>query len=369
MVALGFITNVPAPYKTPRLNALAARDDVDLTVIYANDRTHRHEYTDLVERNFSHETIDSKRIPIPGGEVMIDTTSFRRLLGLDVDAFVVGGWSYLAAWNTLFVSKLRGVPIGVISENIEQNTRLSELLLPKVLSRFDVCFPTGVRAAEHLEDLGIWRTDMTVLPYCVDVADFQARIDDAEAARLRDEYGLTDEFVVLYVGLFEERKGVSDLVTAVGNIDENPPHLLLVGDGPKREALERQAAELGDDQMTFIGEIPNQKLANYYAMADAFVLPSRHDPWGLVLNEAMACGTPVITTTGAGAAGDLVEDGETGLVVPPADPASLTEALIELQQNPALRTSLSSQALERLEAYTPARYAELIANTMIELIE
>lgn len=357
MISVVFVTNVPAPYKRSRLNALAALEDIDLHVIYAHTRTHRHEYDVDDETLFTFEMHKSRRIPISGGEFMLDTWSLRRLLNIKADAFVVGGWNYLAAWSAVLASKVRDIPVALISANYSQRTAVSSLLARPAVQAFDTHFALSTAAEEHFVNLGAAQDTVTVLPNSIDVEAFRARLDGAEQDRLRTELNIGDAFLVLYVGRLSEAKGVDDLIGVVGSMKRSDLHLLVVGDGPDRASLERQARTELHDAVTFTGALPNEALPNYYAIADAFVLPTHGDTWGLVLNEAMVCRTPVITTSAAGAVGDLVRDGETGLVVPPGDRTALRNALVRLAAADRLADRLAERGAEEAAEYTPEAYA------------
>jgi len=367
MVSLVFVTNVPAPYKTSRFEALADQENVNLHVIYANSRTHRHDYDVDVDATYGVEMRTSHRVSFGGGEFMIDTWSLRRLLDIKADALVVGGWNYAAAWSALLAGWIRDLPVAVISANLGQGSRASSILVPPIIRRFDAYFALSTGARDHLVSLGMDPLDVTVLPNSVDVQAFHGALDNDVQAELREQYKIGSAFVVLYVGRLSEQKGVNDLVTAVNELDDFDAHLLVIGDGPQRSALKRRIKrELGED-VTFAGKLPNKELPNYYGLADAFVLPTHRDTWGLVLNEAMACETPVVTTTAAGAVGDLVRDGETGLVVPPGSPPDLSRAIKRLATDDDLRTELTRAGLERTREYSPESYATRLVRTVEEL--
>lgn len=368
MISLVFITNVPAPYKRSRLNSLAALDGIDLHVIYANTRTYRRQYDVSYDAQFDFEMHRSRRVPIGGGEFMLDTWSLRRLLSIEADVFVVGGWNHLAAWSAVVAGAVRDVPVAVVSANSSQRTRVSSLLARPAVRAFDAYFALSTAAEAHFVGLGASPDAVTVLPNSIDVEAFRDRLDGAEQDRLRAELDTGDAFVVLYVGRLSEAKGVDDLIAAVGAVDEADVHLVVVGDGPDREAFERQARDELRDAVTFTGTLPNEVLPNYYALADAFVLPTHGDTWGLVLNEAMVCGTPVVTTTAAGAVGDLVRDGETGLVVPPGDRAALRDVLARLVTDDRLAARLAERGTERAAAYTPEAYARRMKSAIDELV-
>lgn len=362
-----YVTNVPAPYKTPRLNALAGRADVDLQVYYANSKTKIHDYEHLPDRKFDWEIFRSKQLSFGETEVMVNLNSASKLLTTDADAFIVGGWNYTAAWEALLASKIKRIPAALLSENLSQRTSVSNAVVKRFVPQFDAYFAASSGAKGNLIGLGVISDYVTVLPYCIDVEAFQDGIDEAGMRAIRDKHEITAENVVLYVGLLSERKGIDDLITAAAELNPDSTHLLIVGDGPQRAELEALAADI-DTPTTFTGNIPNHNLPNYYAMSTVFVLPTRNEPWGLVQNESLACGTPVVTTTASGAVGDLIFDGENGLVVSPDAPDELRTAIMDLLDNPKKREYLAEKGLEKSKAFTPQTYAEAMKRTVDEMI-
>jgi glycosyltransferase involved in cell wall biosynthesis len=326
-----------------------------------------HNYEHIPDREFDWEVFRSKQLSLGATEVIVNVNSATKLLTTDADALLVGGWNYTAAWEVLLASKLNRIPAALLSENLSQRTSISNAIAKKFVPQFDAYFAASSGAKKNLISLGAISDHVTVLPYCIDVEAFQNGIYESEMKAIRDKYEITAENVILYVGLLSERKGVDDLITAAAEFDSDSTHLLIVGDGPQRAELEALAADI-DTPTTFTGNIPNHDLPNYYAMSTVFVLPTRNEPWGLVQNEALACGTPVVTTTASGAVGDLIFDGENGLVVSPNAPDELRAAIVDLLENPEKRQHFVENGLERCEEFTPRRYAEVMKQTVDEMI-
>ncbi|HXC78509.1 MAG TPA: glycosyltransferase family 4 protein [Candidatus Acidoferrum sp.] len=164
-------------------------------------------------------------------------------------------------------------------------------------------------------------------------------------------------FRILFVGRLVERKGVTHLIDAVRLLPlDVRARLTVIGEGPERTALEAQAAAAGlDGRVDFRGRVDDKDLQDAFAAADVLVLPSivdaRGDTEGLgvVLLEAMSCGVPVVGSR-AGGITDIIEDQESGLLVPPADPALLASALDRLARDPALAARLGAAGERRVRA-------------------
>lgn len=208
---------------------------------------------------------------------------------------------------------------------------------------FQAAFVSGAEAALYAESLGIpghriWRG--------YDVVDndhFQtnARSARADADRLRAELGLPRDFF-LYVGRFAPEKNLALLLEAFGRVCDRPAlkgwALAMVGSGPLEAALRQQAAPLGD-RVRFSGFVQVDRLPSYYGLASALILPSLSEPWGLVVNEAMASGLPVVVSRQCGCALDLVFPGVNGIIFDPSQPRSLEDALVAIASDAASRQS------------------------------
>jgi len=171
-----------------------------------------------------------------------------------------------------------------------------------------------------------------------------------EGADVRVELGMpADVPLVGVVSRLTEQKGHAYLLDAFAEVIQALPsaHLLVVGDGELRPALERQAARLGlQDSVTFTGrraDVPRIMMA-----LDVLAMPSLWEGFGLVLLEAMAAGKPVVASR-VSAIPEIVADGETGLLVPPKDPAGLARALLILLRHPAQAREMGRRGRQRLE--------------------
>jgi len=195
-------------------------------------------------------------------------------------------------------------------------------------------FVAGASAASYVESLGIpghhiWRGYDVV-----DNAHFATGADRArqDAARLREELGLPARFL-LYVGRFAPEKNLSRLLAAFRRASEGGAlagrSLVLVGGGPLEATLRAEAAPLGD-RVHFAGFQQLERLPAYYGLADGLLLPSLSEPWGLVVNEAMAAGLPVLVSSQCGCAMELVFPGLNGVIVDPEDVGRLASTLAHL---------------------------------------
>jgi glycosyltransferase involved in cell wall biosynthesis len=166
---------------------------------------------------------------------------------------------------------------------------------------------------------------------------------------------------VLFVGCLRHYKGLDHLLAAMSDL---PATLLVAGDGPKAPALKARAVRTGvADKVHFLGEVGEDTLWRLYASADVFVLPSdsRGETFGVVQVEAMAMGVPVISTELGTGTSWVNRHGETGLVVPPADPAALAKALRHILDHPETGIQMGRAGRQRARS-------ELLADTMVDRV-
>ena len=244
------------------------------------------------------------------------------------DVLVVGGYAVFAEQVAIAYARAARIPYILHSESHLSKQRSGILraakraVLPMVVGNAAAGLAVGSAAARYLEAYGLPRGRIRIVPNTIDVEDHGRRAAEARdnAAAIRARLDLPERYV-LYVGRLIEAKGVGDLVSALELLGDDAPVLVAAGEGPMADTL------AATPHVQLVGFQEHDRLVELYALADAFVLPSRDEPWGVVVNEALACGTPVIVTDAVGAAEDLVTEGANGVIVPVGDVRSLAEAL------------------------------------------
>jgi glycosyltransferase involved in cell wall biosynthesis len=149
-----------------------------------------------------------------------------------------------------------------------------------------------------------------------------------------------------------EQKGIDVLLKSLPSaVQDHDVVLHIIGTGPRLEQYRTLAEKLNVARhVRFLGFVEHDEMPQHYAQADLFVLPSRRESFGLVLAEAMACGLPVVATT-AGAIPEVVEDGVTGVLVPPDEPEALAEAINSLLSDRETRAAMGMKGRERVEKH------------------
>jgi 1,2-diacylglycerol 3-alpha-glucosyltransferase len=239
-----------------------------------------------------------------------------------------------------------------------------------VRTHFDCGLVAGTRAREYLATLGMPRSQMRYGYNLVDNEFFERSTAAvrSEAAFHRERLGMP-ECYFLFVGRLAPEKNLPRLLQAYRTYRlENPQgcHLVVVGDGPTREELRVLTSQLG---LTDIKWVPFQQLdelSAYYALAECLILPSVREPWGLVVNEAMASGLPVLVSSRCGCVPELVQPGENGFVFDPFDVQEIAASLRQF----SLLDEDRRRRMGRLSRELVSRYtSELWASNLEECIK
>jgi glycosyltransferase involved in cell wall biosynthesis len=166
--------------------------------------------------------------------------------------------------------------------------------------------------------------------------------------------------LILYSGRLHEKKGVFVLLQAFGGIFKELPDvgLLVVGHGPEQKSMEDSCRRANLKQVYFLGARQYQEMPYFYALADVLALPTFSDTWGMVVNEAFACGVPAVVSDVAGACDDLIVDGETGFAVKPGDPVELADRILQILKDPALRLRMGANCRSLIQKYSPQACAQ-----------
>lgn len=224
------------------------------------------------------------------------------------------------------------------------------------LRRVAACLATGTQNAAFYRAYGVPETRIFPVPYAVDNAFFQARAQEAAPARelLRQTHGLAPGCpVVLFCGKLIEKKDAATLIHAVSHLGkETPSQLLVVGEGELRPSLEKMAEALLPGRAHFAGFKNQSELPALYDLCDVFVIPSTYEPFGLVVNEVMNAGRPVIACDRVGCWPDLVRPEVNGAVFPAGDARALAEVLRPFLLDASLRERAGRASLEIINRWS-----------------
>jgi glycosyltransferase involved in cell wall biosynthesis len=365
---LVIITEIIAPYRIPGLNALGQRPELELEVVFLseNDPTLRQWKVYKEEIQFRYHVMPSWRFRLGKHNLLINHGVRSILNRILPDIVLCGGYNYPACWTAAYWSRSHKVPLLLWSESTAWDQRdgyqIVELLKARFLRLCAGFVVPGKSSFNYLEQLGIAPQRIFTAPNAVDTAMFSQA---AEAARKHEpQVRARHQFPAryfLYVGRLVKDKGIFELLEAYAGLKpelRSQVGLVFAGNGPQQCELMERAKQIVPGTILFPGFVHREELPEIYALAAGLVFPTRSDPWGLVVNEAMACGLPVIATSVAGCALDLVQDGWNGFIVPPGDATELSHAMARMAEDSELQKKMSCRSRERIAAYSPAAWAQ-----------
>lgn len=253
-----------------------------------------------------------------------------------------------------FLCRLKGIPYFVNCDGaIRKKDFLKDIIKKFVFKGACACFASGNQGVEYFSSYGvredrIFKHNFTSLTRDDIVCE---TVKDEEKAQLRKELNVPDGVVVLSIGQFIPRKGFDILVRAWEKIGDAAT-LLLIGGGYEEENYRAYIAEHNIKGISIIGFQNKETIFKYYKASDIFVLPTREDIWGLVINEAMANGLPVITTDNCVAGLELIENDVNGYIVKVESVEELEAGLTALINDAALREKMSDNNIRKIQSWT-----------------
>ncbi len=330
---LTIVTSHPIQYQVPIWRELARRGRIPIEVLFLSDHGLRPSLDTEFNKSFAWdikllEGYDSQighpgRSPSRFGSLHMSAAMFGHLRRIQPKAIWIQGWQLAGYWEGALAAKLLGAELWLRGEtNLQSGARSRRIArgaalrgLFSLVSRF-LCIGAANRAFYLAQ--GVDESRLALTPYCVDNARFRVSAERYRASRsaIRRNWSIPeDAFCFLFVGKFVGKKRPLDIIAAAAKLRFLAPgrkiNLTWVGDGE----LERDARALVDAHFaasggaitsSFIGFLNQSEIAKAYCAADCLVLPSEADEtWGLVVNEAMACGLPAIVSDACGCAADL----------------------------------------------------------------
>jgi glycosyltransferase involved in cell wall biosynthesis len=327
------LSEIPTPYRLPLYRKIAERGEVELDLVFcAATQPDRPWSIDEELENVPHRIL--RGFPITRRSSRntfvyeVNPSILPLLVRGRFDVLVIGGYAVFAEQVAIAYARATRRPYMLHVESHlgkprrDAVARAKSIVLPHVIGAATAGLAVGSAARRYLEAYGLAAERIRILPNTIDVAAYgrASEAARANAAELRRERQLPDRYV-LFVGRLVEAKGLSNLLAAHASLGPDGPELLVAGEGPLRDAVESAPG------VTLLGFQETAPLIELYALADRLVVPSLDEPWGVVVNEALACGTPVVASDAVGAAADLIRDGIDGRIVPAGDVQALAAAL------------------------------------------
>lgn len=366
---LAIVTSHVIQYQDPLFRRLAAHPDIDLTVLFCS-RIGAERYFDWdlgVELRWDLDMLHGYRhrflrnmSPKSGGGfwTRFNPGVVGAVIRERYDGVIVMGWGSVTAWLTFIACRALNIPFYLNGDNsfIEDpptaKGRVRKAMLRWLFARASGFLLMGTMNGDFYRYFGSDPARFFLVPYAIDNRRFYegSRMTNAQRASCRSELGIDpDAVVILFSGKLVSRKRPLHALQALERMrHREEATLVFMGDGEERGMLESYAEQRGLRNVRFVGFVNQARMPLVYGASDVLVLPSTYDPRGTVVNEAMACGLPVVISDRVGiwGAGDIVREGENGFVVPVGDVDRLAQVLDDLTADAGLRARMGQRSLE-----------------------
>ena len=354
-IRVTFLTIMPSPYIQDLFAAIADDGRILPRVFYMEMAAPETHWGEASLPSYATILSGGWRM-IGGGRVHWNPGAIQAIRDSSPDIVVVAGYSSVTAqfvmrwlqWHKMpwiFWGEVSGMrPLTGWKSRLRALARYPATAWPDAIAAI------GTFAAKEYAKAAHAGCKISSIPYYTDLKPFLDLPRRPPDATLR----------LMYCGQLIERKGLDCLFDAFLPLATEFPQLslTLVGDGPLGDSLSSQIPPRLQSQVRFTGFQPVTKLPAHFAQADLFVLPSRHDGWGVVVNQALGAGLPIICTKAVGATHDLVTDGWNGFVVPADDATALADSIRRFVFDADLRTRFSTNSRSRALEWTPDRGAD-----------
>lgn len=360
---VAIITNIPTPYRNPLFEHLSKNNrNIEFVVYffakYEKNRSwkfsepFKFKYKFLKGISMSWRKKDDDLFTLH-----INFSIIFEIFKEKYDVVICSGYNSISAIITLLCTKILRKPfIHWTEQTLEAEPSKSlisnlirNLLKKTFLKLSDAHIAAGNHTKNFLVANKVDKKRIFISPNAIDLSYFLSNVNVYRTKKdiLKKELNLNNKIIILYVGQLISRKGIFDLLEAYNNLDikeKETTYLLIIGEGPLYIDVKKYCYERNLKNVILTGYKQQSELLKYYAISDIFILPSKYDIWGFVVNEAMACSLPIITTINVGASGDIVKNGVNGYVAKTSDPNELSKLIKILIKDRDLRERMGKNS-------------------------
>lgn len=373
-IKLAILNTHPIQYFAPLYKELAKEKNIDLTVLYCS-KWGLEEYVDP-----QFKTKFKWDIPLLDGynykflknfRKTQDVNKFFNLINLEIipeliknkyDVLWINGHNSFTNIVTVITAKILGIKLLMRAETqlLVEPVRIKKLLRKPVMKLFYSLFSgflyIGTRNKEYYKYLGVSDGKLFLVPYSVNNDFFISKVELAKKNKteIKTRYQLNNNHNILYASKLLKRKNPIDLLKAFEFVQQkiDNANLIFVGTGEEENNLKNYVKDNKIHNVYFLGFINQSELPDIFAISDIFVLPAINEQWGLIINEAMCAGLPIITTDVVGAAPDLVKEGINGFTYKAGDIKELSEKLLIILSDENLRIKMGNSSKEIISGWS-----------------
>ena len=346
-----FLTNIPTPYRIDFFNAFGKL--CELTVAFERSDASNRDKNWLENQSTDFKSIYLKGVKI--GEDSSFSPSILKYLKMDLfDVIIIGGYSTPTGMLAIQYLNMKKIPFVLNTDGgfIKSENPLKHWIKKHFIGSAYMWLSTGKKTASYLNYYGADLDRIFCYPFTsLMKSDIAERILTISEKKLyKDNLSISEEKMVISIGQFIPRKGFDNLIRSAATIQKNIG-VYIIGGEPIQEYFDI-IKSLNISNVHFVKFQTKYELDKYYNASDLFVLPTREDIWGLVINEAMAHGLPIITTEMCISGDELIKNGENGFIVPIDNLDLLSKAINSVLGSESLTKSMSQENLDKIKTYT-----------------
>lgn len=346
-----FLTNVPSPYRVDFFNELGKL--IDLHVIYERKKPSDRDKSWCAKKaiNFKETYLNGINV---GNDSAFSFSILKYLRDKSYDIILVGGYSTPMGMLAIEYLKIANKPFILNGDGgiIKEDSNFKYKFKKHFIGSASAWLSTGKNTTDYFMNYGGKENKTFEYPFTsIKEQDIvQSVVGENEKKQLRKKLLLVEENIILSVGQFIHRKGFDVLIESMKAMPKNYG-VYIIGAKPTEEYLKLKE-DYNLTNLHFVGFKTKQYLSEYYKAADLFVLPTREDIWGLVINEAMSYGLPVITTEACVSGIELIKNNENGYIIPVDDTKELANKIITIMDNKELKLAMAIKSIETIKEYT-----------------
>lgn len=358
---IGFLTNSRAPYRIKQINKFCENNNISFNIYYTKKKTDRQW---VIEDDCKAEEIYLKGFELfrfSKYDTCINFGIYKAIKNSDL--FIIGGYEQPSYLIAAIICKLTRKKYILLFDGIQpqkigaKGNIVKEFIIKFIVNNTAAIFGNGETSKLYFitnygyDIKNIYNQYLTVDTEQIDGL-YNNRLQIMK--KMKEKYNIdNDKKILLYVGRLLKLKNINVIVEAISKLkNKNDFVLFIVGDGPERDNLIKLCKSLNVD-VVFTGNIANSSdVYEYYFLADLFIFPTSGEAWGLVINEALAAGLPVLCSKAAGSSFDLVKDGVNGYLFDYNDPYDLSKKIEEIFQDKGRYDSFCSASKEIIKNWT-----------------
>lgn len=370
------IYSIPSPYRFPLFQKLAASLPYELKIFFmAKGAANRRWNSNMKRYHFDYEYLRGLTFHFGKEDIYpiwVNPFVCWTINKEKPDVIIMTGWDSLTTFLVAAFCKIKKIPF-VLWAGSTRNERslrrvVSGFFVRSLVKSADAYLSYGTASKKYLIDLGA--NPLKIFPSYntvdIDHIHRQSKKLKKNSEKIKRELGIKNKFLVLFVGQLIRRKGVLTLFRAVekikGGLDIG---ILWVGYGNYKKKLMHKVGSKNNVHQYFFETTTIEETVKYYSISDIFVLPSVEEVWGLVINEALAAGLPVITTEKVGASPDLIRDNVNGFVIKAGNPRILSEKIELVLKNKKLAEKLRKNTWKSIQKFNYSQNIEAFSRAIL----